>query len=206
MAKGSKARSSWRQAARLALLAALAFLAVSFYVEHRYSNWMVAPQAAPQAPVALVFGAGLLGQEPSELLARRLDVALALYRAGRVQRILVSGDASERYHDETRAMKRYLVSRGVPAEAVDADGAGLSTFDSCARARDVFHVDRALLVTQRFHLSRALFIARSLGLDAHGVIADEDYQPPWQYTLRELFSRPVALTLVLLAPGHQPSP
>lgn len=200
MARSSKGRSAWRWVARLALLAGLGLLAASYYVEYRYADRIVVAQAAPEAPVALVFGAGLSGQEPSVLLAQRLDTAIGLYRAGKVRRILVSGDASERYHDESGAMMRYTVERGVPPADVDIDVAGLSTYDSCARAKDVFGVERALLVTQRFHLPRALFIARSLGIDAYGVAADEGRGAPVQYVLRELLSRPLALVMVLARP------
>lgn len=200
MARSSKGRSAWRWVARPALLAGLGLLAASYYVECRYADRIVVARDAPQAPVALVFGAGLSGQEPSALLAQRLDTAIGLYRAGKVRRILVSGDASERYHDESGAMMRYTVERGVPPADVDVDVAGLSTYDSCSRAKDVFGVERALLVTQRFHLPRALFIARSLGIDAHGVVASEGRATPVQYVLRELFSRPLALVMVLARP------
>lgn len=186
--------------------------AASLYVELRYASRIVPPAEAPPAPVALVFGAGLTRGEPSPLLAERLDMAIDLYRRGKVKRILVSGDNSDRYHDETEAMRRYTVDQGVPAGDLLADDWGLSTYDTCVRARQVFQLDRVLLVTQRFHLSRATFIANSVGLDAHGVPADAVSRGGSPYALRELLSRPLALGMVLLRPeptGNQraaPSP
>ena len=104
----------------------------------------------------MVFGAGLeTSIEPSPILAERLDVAVALYRARKVHALLVSGDSSDRRHDETKAMKRYAVERGVPESDVVEDPAGVSTYDTCYRARSVYGVNKALLVTQEFHLPRA---------------------------------------------------
>jgi SanA protein len=157
-------------------------------------------QAAAPAPVALVFGAGLHEGLPSPILAERLDAAVALFKAGKVERVLVSGDNSSdpRYHDETLAMRRYLIGRGVPAERVLGDDFGVSTYDTCVRARTVFGVDRAVLVTQRFHLPRALFIANSIGLESDGVAADEGRTNRSPYALRELVSRPLAWAMVIL--------
>jgi len=191
-------------------LTALVLGATSLYVDRRYASRIVPPAEAPAAPVALVFGAGLTRSEPSPLLAERLDMAIALYRRGKVKRILVSGDNSDRYHDETEAMRRYAVEQGIPARDLLADDWGLSTYDSCVRARQVFHLDQVLLVTQRFHLSRATFIANSVGLDAHGVPADSPGRSRSPYALREMLSRPLALAMVLVRPrpagGEQATP
>jgi vancomycin permeability regulator SanA len=193
----------------LGVLLAL-FLLASAYVNLRGAARIVAPADAPAAPVALVFGAGLSRSEPSPLLAERLDMAVALYRKGKVQRILVSGDNSDRYHDETEAMRRYAAEQGIPPADLLQDDWGLSTYDTCVRAREVFHLDRVLLVSQRFHLPRATFIANSVGLDAHGVPADPVSRRGSLYAFRELVSRPVALVMVLLRPkpagGDQPTP
>ncbi|HYX92946.1 MAG TPA: ElyC/SanA/YdcF family protein, partial [Myxococcaceae bacterium] len=154
------------------LLAAVAFaagalVAAAVFVEWRYRGRIVSPAGAPQAPVALVFGAGLeRGGTPSAVLRQRLDTAVALYRRGTVKKVLVSGDNTDRYHDETLSMRRYVLALGMPEQDVVADHAGVSTYDSCFRARDVFQVRRAILVTQDFHLPRALFIANSLGIES----------------------------------------
>lgn len=198
MAPSRKGRRALRVALGVTLAASGVFLAASLYVELRFRGRAVPLSQAPQAPVALVFGAGLVeGGEPGPVLAERMDTAIRLYQAGRVKKLLVSGDNSERYHDETRAMKRYAVERGVPAQHVVADFAGFSTYDSCFRAKAIFGVERAVLVTQDFHLPRALYIANGLGIDAYGVAADEGRPEGYRYELRELFSRPLALAMVV---------
>jgi vancomycin permeability regulator SanA len=180
-------------------LALVGVLAVSHFVLVRYEHRIVPLSAAPEAPVALVFGAGLApGGVPSAVLAQRLDTAVALWKAGKAQAVLVSGDNSDRFHDETRAMRRYMLERGLPEQAVLGDDSGLSTYDSCLRAFSVFHVHNALLVTQRFHLPRALYIANSVGMDAWGVAADEGRPSTRRYAVREMFSRVLALAMVQL--------
>lgn len=201
-----KRRNLWSRLLRLVGAAALVFLGASLFVQFRYAGRIVSQKAAPEAPVALVFGAGLAGQEPSPLLAQRLDAGIALYRSGKVQKVLVSGDNLERHHDETSAMRRYAAGAGVPEKDLLGDDAGVSTYDSCARAKTVYGVNRALLVTQRFHLPRALFIANSLGIDAWGVAADEGDDAPAFYMLRELFSRPLALAMVIARPEPKAPP
>lgn len=125
---------------------------------------------APSAPVALVLGAGLRADgSPSEYLAYRLDDAASLYRAGKVRVLLVSGDNGSTSHDEPNAMRDYLVAHGVPAAQVVRDYAGFDTWDSCSRAKRVFGLDRILVVTQTFHLPRAVFLCRQAGLNADGV-------------------------------------
>lgn len=123
----------------------------------------------PEAPVALVLGAGVWGDQPSRLLARRLDVAIDLYRAGKVKVLLVSGDNSREEYNEPDVMRRYLVEHGVPETQVVADYAGFSTWDSCVRAKKVFGVDRLIVVSQEFHVRRALVLCEAAGLDAYGV-------------------------------------
>lgn len=180
-------------------LALLGLVAVSHFVQVRYADRILPRSEAPAAPVVLVFGAGLApGGVPSAVLAQRLDTAIALWKAGKAQAVLVSGDNSDRFHHETRAMRRYLVERGLPEQAVLGDDSGLSTYDSCVRAFTVFNVRRVLLVTQRFHLPRALYIANSVGMDAWGVAADEGRPSTWRYAVRETFSRVLALAMVLL--------
>ena len=162
------------------------------YIELATRRQVVSPEAAPAVPWGIVFGAGLApGGEPSPILAERLDTALALWRAGRVERLLLTGN-SDPYHDEIRSMRRYLTKGGVPERAISGDLEGVSTFDSCWRARSVFGIQRAILITQAFHLPRAVFLARSAGIDAVGVRAGGGR---WRalYVWRELLARPLAV-------------
>lgn len=128
------------------------------------------PDDAPSAPVALVLGAGLEASgRPSPFLAGRLDVAVRLYETGRVRALLVSGDNRFTDYDEPTAMRDYLVARGVPADHVVRDFAGRDTYDSCVRARRIFGAERVLVVSQAYHLPRAVATCRAVGLDAEGV-------------------------------------
>ena len=128
--------------------------------------------ATPHRRVAIVFGAQVLpGGRPSNALAYRLDAAIALYRAGRVERLLLTGDHGTPDYDEPGTMRAYAVARGVPDGAIAVDYAGFRTYDSCYRARAIFGVDEALLVTQDYHLPRALYTCAGLGVRAVGFAA-----------------------------------
>jgi vancomycin permeability regulator SanA len=153
----------------LAVLAALP----SVWARVESSGHRFAVPDAPSAPVAIVFGAELApgGEQPKPFLAGRLDVAAELYRAGKVGTVLVSGDARGTSGDEVGAMGEYLAARGVPREHIVSDGLGLDSYDTCLRARDVYGLHRILLVSQNFHLVRAVSVCRRLGLDADGVNA-----------------------------------
>lgn len=126
--------------------------------------------SAPSAPVALVLGAGLNPDgTPSPFLAGRLEVARALHESGRVRVLLVSGDNRVANYDEPTAMRDWLVAHDVPAEHVVLDFAGRDTYDSCTRAQRIFGVARVLVVSQGYHLPRAVTTCRAVGLDAEGV-------------------------------------
>ncbi|MFC6092727.1 SanA/YdcF family protein [Saccharothrix lopnurensis] len=146
----------------------------------------------PGAPVALVLGAGLTRSgAPTSFLAGRLDVAAELYRTGRVEVLLVSGDNGTTDYDEPGAMRDYLVARGVPGQVVVADYAGFDTWDSCTRAKRVFGVSELIVVTQSFHLPRAVALCRAAGLEARGV--GHDTSRGWAVTtayghFREVFA------------------
>jgi len=132
--------------------------------------------SVPATPVALVLGAQVYPSgTPSPFLAGRLDLAKRLYDAGLVKVLLVSGDNGAREYDEPDAMRRYLVDAGVPAHHVVADYAGFDTYDSCSRAQRIFGVSRLTVVTQGYHLPRAVATCRALGLDAVGV-GDESFR------------------------------
>ena len=123
--------------------------------------------------VAIVPGARVFEDgTPSHALADRLHAALELYRAGRVQKILVSGDHGSGIYDEVNAMHAWLLDRGVSPEAIYLDHAGFRTLDTMFRASEVFKVRRAVICTQRFHLPRSVFLARAAGIDAVGLEAD----------------------------------
>ncbi|MGO1384066.1 MAG: SanA/YdcF family protein [Arachnia sp.] len=123
----------------------------------------------PARPIAMVLGAKASAGAPSSFLAARLDLALELYRRGKVTAVLVSGDNTASSEHETTVMRQYLVERGIPAEKVVEDPAGFDTYDSCVRARDVFGVQEMIVLTQLYHLERAITICSSISVDAVGV-------------------------------------
>lgn len=137
----------------------------------------------------LVLGCMVYGERPSDMLRDRLDRAIELYKAGASDRLLMSGDHGREDYDEVHAMKRYAMAQGVPEEAIFLDHAGFSTYESMYRARDVFAVRRPLIVTQRYHLYRAVYDARRLGLEADGAAAAENVYCKTYNNLRELLAR-----------------
>ena len=173
------------------LLGTLAAVGPTMYVrrttqDHRYSVADV-----PAAPVGIVFGAGIRGDAPSNFLQQRLDLAVELYRAGRVRGLLMSGDHGRTEHDEVAVMTRYAVTHGVPAGVIGQDHAGFDTYDSCYRAKAIFGVRRAVVVTQEFHLARAVYLCRQLGIEAFGVGVDSSRDYPGhtrKFATRELLS------------------
>ena len=155
----------------------------------------VASLPVTQVPV-LILGAGVLpDREPTQVLQSRLDTGLDLYREGKGGWFLVSGDNRAANYNEPQAMRRWLLKRGVPPGRVISDFAGRRTYDSIKRAQAVFGVTRVIIVTSDFHLPRALFLARHLGLDAYGVPARTGDMPLRQRIglwLREYAARHVA--------------
>ncbi|TMR94657.1 SanA/YdcF family protein [Nonomuraea basaltis] len=149
------------------------------------------PAHVPETQAALVLGAGLYGSQPTQMLARRLDIAAELYRAGKVRALLLSGDNSRKDYDEPTAMRDYLRARGVPDAVMVLDYAGFDTWDSCVRARKVFGARQVTVVTQEFHMPRAVTLCRTAGLEAFGVGDDSARQwasITYVYAARELFA------------------
>jgi SanA protein len=144
----------------------------------------------PAQPVALVFGAGYWPNGAlSDILRDRLDTAIALYWAGSVQKLLFSGDNRVVDYNEPAKMLENALAQGVPREAVVLDYAGRRTYDTCYRARNIFQVQDAILVTQRYHLPRALQTCRALGLNAVGYAADRmSYVHIRWYWIREVLA------------------
>jgi SanA protein len=160
---------------------------------------------APAQRVALVFGAGLRRDgSPTPVLRDRIATAAQLYFAGKVEKLLLSGDNRQVEYNEPGAMQAYAVSLGVPADDIVLDFAGRRTYDTCFRARQIFNVGSAILVTQSFHLPRALYVCNALGTSAIGVPADQR-----NYRQRSLIFwnlRETAATMVALWEVHVSRP
>ena len=149
--------------------------------------------SVPRTEVALVLGASVYRGKPSPVLAERADVAVALYRANKVSKILVTGDNGTLFYDEVTPVRKYLLGAGIPSQDIFLDHAGFDTYSSMYRAREVFLARSLTIVTQDFHLPRALWIARRLGLDAYGIVAAGGENSPSDY-IREI---PAAIKALL---------
>jgi SanA protein len=148
---------------------------------------------APLAQTVLIPGAAVMsGGELSPIFVDRINIAIKLYEAKKVSKILVSGDNSAVSYNEVNPVRLYLLSEGVPDQDIFLDHAGFDTYSSMYRARDVFGVTSVLVATQSFHLPRAIYIARKLGLEANGVNADVGRILNRNY-VREIFANEKAL-------------
>lgn len=190
-------------AAGCVLLAAAWPVWVNLY----YSRLIYTIDTVPVERVAVVFGARVYTDgRLSAMLRDRVETAVQLYHAGKVQKLLVSGDNRFEDYDEPSQMMAYAIERGVSPEDVQPDYAGRRTYDTCYRAKTIFQLDSVVLVTQDFHLPRALFTCRSLGVDAVGVSAD--LQAYSQRSIRWSTVREIPATLVALFDviRRQPAP
>lgn len=184
------------------ILILFGFLVISLprlFVELYARPRMYPATEAPTKRVAIVFGAGLrYDGSPSPVLEDRVATAAGLYFSGKVEKLLMSGDNRFVDYNEPGAMLNYALELGVPRQDIVLDYAGRRTYDTCYRARFIFGVTQALLVTQEFHLPRAVFTCNSLGLPSEGVIADRR-RYTGSATLREIPASLVAMWDVWIA-------
>ena len=177
-----------------------AFLIVQLIVISGTRSSIFPEDDVPSAYVIIVPGASVLRNgTPSDILADRLAVAANLYAAGKAEKILVSGDNGKDGYDEVNVMRRFLLEKDVAPEDIFLDHAGFDTYDTMYRARHVFGITDAIVVTQRYHLYRALFVASRLGIDANGVSSDlQPYVRQSWFSSRETLSRVKAVKDVLM--------
>lgn len=180
---------------RIGLFALVVFILVTnivFYTTTKKSTYNNASDA-PSAGVVLIPGAAILADgTPTPIFLDRVNTAIALYREGKVAKILVSGDNSTVSHNEVNPVRLFLLDNGIPDQDIFLDHAGFDTYSSLYRARDIFGVTSVLIATQSFHLPRAIFIARRLGMEAYGVNADTEGVLLRNY-IREVFSNEKAV-------------
>ena len=165
----------------LCLCAVIVVVGINVYMIHSVSDRILSQEEASQlenvdcviVPGCRVWDNGT----PSLMLSDRLDRGIALYDAGAAPKLLMSGDHGQHNYDEVNAMKDYAVGAGIPSEDVFMDHAGFSTYETMYRAGEVFEADTVIIVTQEYHLYRAVYIANALGLDAYGVSSDYHVYP-----------------------------
>ncbi|MEA5078701.1 MAG: ElyC/SanA/YdcF family protein [Anaerolineaceae bacterium] len=152
---------------------AAVLLLARLFTELYSINKLYSLDTVPESRVAIVFGAGLQRDgSPSPILRDRVETAAQLYLSGKVEKLLMSGDNRFVDYNEPGAMRAYALSLGVPEEDIVLDYAGRRTFDTCYRAKIIFGVDEAILVTQKYHITRALFTCNGVGLKSAGVPSD----------------------------------
>jgi len=177
------------------------------WVDWRYASAIYTVSTAPTARVALVLGARVYSSgRLSAMLRDRVDTAVALYKAGKVDKLLVSGDNSSSDYDEPGAMRAHAIERGVAPADIQPDYGGRRTYDSCYRAKAIFQVDEALIVTQAFHLPRALFLCENLGLRVSGVSADQRTYDPRSIAWSETREVPALVAALLDVMRRAPPP
>ncbi len=174
----------------LSLASILMLLAIHLIVEITYKKYEYQNvQDVPEKKVAIVFGAGLWDGRPSPVLRDRVKVAVDLYKEGKVEKIIMSGDNRFEDYDEPSAMIKMAIAEGIPETVLQPDYAGRRTYDTCYRARQIFKVDEAILVTQDFHMTRALYLCNSLGIKSVGVSASlSSYPDERNYKFRDYFA------------------
>lgn len=149
----------------------------------------------------LVLGCGVWGEEPSPMLRDRLEKGIELYKKGVAKKIIMSGDHGRSDYDEVNVMKKYAIDRGVSSEDIFMDHAGFSTYESMYRAKEVFNVKSVVIVSQEYHLYRAIYIAKNLGLNAYGVNSEpKKYIGQFHRDIREILARNKDFMTVMLKP------
>ncbi|MCA2000500.1 MAG: YdcF family protein [Chloroflexi bacterium] len=181
-----------RLALTFSLTAFMGLLLPKLFVEVYSAPRAYTAESVPPARVAIVLGAGLRKDgTPTAVLKDRVKTAVRLYQQGKVDKLLMSGDNRFANYNEPEGMRQYALTLGVPNEDIVLDYAGRRTYDTCYRASVIFQVESAIVVTQRFHLPRALFLCNSFGVHADGVEANTAYFPKisrFIWNTRELFA------------------
>lgn len=183
-----------RKILAVGILCAVIVFGINGYVVQSTKKQILTPNdasALQNVDCILVLGCGVYANgQPSAMLADRLKQSVALYQEGAAPKLLMSGDHGQTTYDEVNVMKQYALDAGVPSADVFMDHTGFSTYESIYRAKDIFQAKKIIIVTQKYHLHRALHIANALGLDSYGVSADyRSYRGQFVRDIREILAR-----------------
>lgn len=178
----------------LAVIISAGVFIIDAYVKASADSRILTAEAAAEIPDAdciLILGCGVYeGGVPSPMLEDRLLTGIELYNSGVAPKIIMSGDHGQENYDEVNIMKQFAIDRGVPSEDIFMDHAGFSTYESAYRAKEVFEASKPIIVTQKYHLYRAIYDAKALGLEAYGVASDpREYAGQTYRDLREILAR-----------------
>lgn len=174
-----------------ALLCGIGALGIDYYVVKSTEKYILTPENAGEGyDCILVLGCGVHGDTPSHMLEDRLLQGIELYEYGASEKMLMSGDHGKENYDEVNVMKDFAVERGVSAENIFMDHAGFSTYESMYRAKEIFTAEKILIVTQDYHLHRAIYDARAMGMEAYGVASNpRTYAGQLYRDIREILAR-----------------
>lgn len=189
-----KNESSFRTRFIIALIFSIFFIAVLsvppvIIYSERYHIYKEADDVVP-VETGIVFGAGVTKyKQPTAALRDRLDMAIDLYERNKINTIFISGDNRPEHDYETRIMKDYLSEHAIPEDRILVDASGRRTYDTCFRAHEVFSIDKGILITQGYHLPRALFLCNALGVKSSGISASQrEYLSEYWFKLREILA------------------
>ena len=175
------------------LVLVLVVLGINGYIKSSTKNQIISVEESSNLEdidCIIILGAGIWGDKPSPMLEDRLLQGIYLYNNYVSTKIIMSGDHGREEYDEVNIMKEFAIEKGVPSENIFMDHAGFSTYESIYRAKEIFEADKIVIVTQKYHLYRALHIANSLGIEAYGVGADpRQYVGAMYRELREILAR-----------------
>ena len=175
----------------IGIICGIGVLGIDFYVKKSTEKYVLSPETAGSGyDCILVLGCGVRGNTPSHMLEDRLLQGIGLYDNGASKKMLMSGDHGREGYDEVNVMKAFAVERGIESQNVFMDHAGFSTYESMYRAKEIFKAEKILIVTQDYHLYRAIYDARALGLEAYGVASNpREYAGQLYRDIREILAR-----------------
>lgn len=189
----------------LILLSIVGILTVNFYVVLSTKSRIISIDEVKDltdVDCILVLGAGVYGNKPRPMLEDRILTGIELYNNGVAKKIIMSGDHGQEDYDEVNVMKSYAIDEGINSSDIFMDHAGFSTYDSIYRLKEIFEVDKVVIVTQEYHLYRALYIAKELEIEAYGVSANlRDYPGQFKREVREILARDKDLVKVIFKPS-----
>lgn len=186
------------------LVGGLSILSINFYVHSFSANYILSiDKPLPHTDAILVLGAYFNPNtgKPSDMLGDRLETAYEIYAKNPDTKIIVSGDHGRKEYDEVNGMKDFLMAKGIPSEKIFMDHAGFSTYESMYRAKEIFKVQSLTIITQDYHLYRAIFDSQKIGIESYGVIADkQNYYGMGYYKIREIAARNKDFIYALVKP------
>ena len=186
------------------IIIVLIILLINFYVKNSTKNQIIEKDdysTLKNIDCIIILGAGIWGDKPSPMLEDRLKEGILLYNNEVSDKIIMSGDHGREEYDEVNTMKKYAIENGIPSENIFMDHAGFSSYESIYRAKEIFQANKVVIVTQKYHLYRSIYIAKKLGMEAYGVASNpRPYAGQWARETREIVARNKDFFKVLIKP------